>query len=132
MAPSVAANPTSATFDGGGLVGGTHGFQPVISPASDAKMNALGRVTPPPVTAKSFVLLNTCPVGAPPGMLTLNGWPMALPFTSPVYTSLRSAPLADTQKAPPAEFSEMPQALTRVGSVIGATPGWSEIRSVAR
>src|SRR6187397_3138889 len=128
MAPSVAANPTSATRDGGGVVGGTPGFQPVIMPASDAKMNALGRVTPPAVTAKSVVLLNTCPVGAPPGMLTLNGWPIGLPLTSPVYTSLRSAPLADTQNAPAAEFSEMPQALTRVGSVIGATPGWSETR----
>src|SRR6476469_9741820 len=118
MAPSVAANPTSATRDGGGVVGGTAGFQPVIMPASDAKMNALGRVTPPAVTAKSVVVLNTCPVGAPPGMLTLNGWPIALPLTSPVYTSLRSAPLADTQNAPPAEVSEMPQAWTRVGSVM--------------
>src|SRR6478609_8985675 len=132
MAPSGAAYPTSATRDGGGAVGGTAGFQPVISPASESKMNALGRVTPPAVTAKSVVLLNTCPVGAPPGMATLNGWLIGLPLTSPVYTSLRSVPLAATQKAPPAEFSEMPQALTRVGSVIGATPGRSEIRSVAR
>src|SRR3954470_22618217 len=113
MAPSVAANPTSATRDGGGMVGGTAGFQPVIMPASDAKMKALGRVTPPAVTANSVVVLNTWPVGAPPGMVTLNGWVSVLPLTSPPYTSLRSVPLADTQKAPPAAFSEMPQALTR-------------------
>src|SRR4051812_37251846 len=100
MAPSVAANPTSATRDGGGLDGGTAGFQPVIRPASDAKMNALGRVTPPAVTAKSVVLLNTCPVGAPPGMVTLNGWVSGLPLASLPYTSLRSVPLAEIQTAP--------------------------------
>src|SRR5262245_9282247 len=65
-------------------------------------------------------------------MLTLNGWEIGLPLKSPPYTSLRPASADDTQKAPPPGFSEMPQALTRVGSVIGANPGWSEMRSVAR
>src|SRR6476646_2469390 len=134
MAPSVAANPTSAVRDGGVAPAATPtaGFQPVIIPASDAKMKAAGRVPPPAEPAKSVVLLNTCPVGAPPGMLTLNGWLIGLPLTSPPYTSLRSAPLDDTQKAPPSGFSEMPQALTRVGSVTRPMPGWSAIRSVAR
>lgn len=98
-------------------------------------MNTDGLVLVPSVTRKSVALpvpLNTCPVGDPPGMATLNGWVIGLPATSPPYTSLRSVWLADTQNAPPFGLREMPQALTRVGSVTRATPGWSEIRSVAR
>ena len=76
-----------------------------------------------PVTTKLLAMpANTWPVGAPPGVATLNGWLMVLVtplvVTSPPYTSLRPAPFDDTQKAPPPGFSEMPQALTRVGSVI--------------
>src|SRR5262245_24690608 len=122
MAPSVAMNPTSAVFDGPVAPGTTPtaGFHPVISPASEAKMNTEALVLVPSVTEKSVVLpvpLKTCPVGAPPGTATLNGWPSALPLTSPGYTSLRSPPLDDTQKAPPVGLREMPQAFTRVGSV---------------
>src|SRR5438874_12870397 len=114
MAPSVAVNPGSAVLDGGLAPGATPtwGFHPVTWPASDAKMKTAGLVLVPSVTEKSVVLpvlLNTCPVGAPPGMATLNGWLIGLPLTSPVYTSLRSAPLEETQKdwGPTA----MPQAL---------------------
>src|SRR4051794_18029480 len=125
MALLVAWNPTSATVEGG--VPPTVGAHPVIAPDSDAKMKTAGAVVVPSVTRKSVVLpelLNTCPVGAPPGMVTLNGWVSGLPFTSPTYTSLLSVPLADTQNE--TGPTAMPQALTRVGSVIGATPAWSE------
>src|SRR5262245_30774673 len=136
MAPSVASNPTSAVLDGPVAPGTTPtpGFQPVIFPASDAKMKTEAFVFVPSVTEKSFVVpvpLNTCPVGEPPGTATLNGCVSGLPWTSPAYSSLWSEWLADTQKAPPFGLSEIPQAFTRVGSVIGATPGWSEIRLVA-
>src|SRR4051812_24365927 len=97
-----------------------------MAPGSDAKMNTAALVLVPSVTVKSVALpvpLNTWPVGEPPGMATLNGWLIGLPFTSPPYTWLRSPPLDDTQNAPPLGLSEMPQALTRVGSVTGATPG---------
>ena len=95
-------------------------------------MNAAALVLVPSVTEKSVVPLNTCPVGVPPGMVTLNGWEIGLPATSPPYSSLSPVPLADTQNVPPVGLSEMPKAFTRVGSVTAATPGRSETRSVAR
>src|SRR2546423_578836 len=113
----------------------TVGFHPVIAPASEAKMNTAGLLAVPSVTIKSVVLpvpLNTCPVGESPGMVTLKGWVIGLPLTSPPYTSLRPPPLDETQKPPPLGLREMPQAFVKVGSVVGAIPGWSEIRSVAR
>src|SRR5437764_14556354 len=130
MAPSVAVKPGSAVLDGPVAPGTTPtwGFQPVICPASDAKMKTDGFALVPSVTVKSVTLpvpLNTWPVGFPPGTATLNGWVIGLPLTSPAYTSLRLEPLADTQSVPPFGLREMPQAFTRVGSVIGATPGWS-------
>src|SRR5262245_44503653 len=127
MAPSSAWNAGCAFSDGAG--GGTTGFQPVTAPDSDAKMNAAGSgfATPVAVTLKSVVLFNTWPVGAPPGIATLNGAVSGFPM----YTSLRSLPLAETQNAP-FGLSAIPHALTSVGSVIGATPGWSAIRSDAR
>src|SRR6187397_2156162 len=116
MAPSLAWKAGWATRD----PGGTAGFQPVTAPDSEAKMNAAGPLLVPSVTTKSVVRLATWPVGAPPGIVTLNGAMSGLPPTSPTYTSLRSLSLADTQndRGPTA----MPQALTRVGSVIRATP----------
>jgi hypothetical protein len=99
---------TQALGDGGG--GGTAGFQPVTAPDSDAKMNRAGPVAAPLVTTKSLPALNTCPVGSPPGMFTLNGWVIGLPATLPPYTSLTSPWLDDTQKAPPVGLRETPQA----------------------
>src|SRR3954447_21311862 len=128
MAPSVAVKPVSAVRDGlTPPTTPTWGFQAVIRPASLAKMNTAGLVLVPSVTEKSVALpvpLNTWPVGDPPGMATLNGWVSGLPATLPPYSSLRSEWLAEIQKVPPVGLREMPQALTRVGSVIGATPGW--------
>src|SRR5437764_8799062 len=137
MAPSVAVKPGSAVLDGPVAPGTTPtwGFQPVICPASDAKMKTDGFALVPSVTVKSVALpvpLNTWPVGEPPGMATLNGWVSGLPATLPAYSSLRSEWLAEIQNAPDVGLSEMPQALSRVGSVRRATPGWSEIRFVAR
>src|SRR3954471_11886617 len=137
MAPSAAVNPASAVRDGGLAPAATPtcGFQPVICPASDAKMKTDGFVLVPSVTEKSVALpvpLKTWPVGDPPGMATLNGWVSGLPATLPAYSSLRSEWLAEIQNAPEVGLSEIPQALSRVGSVRRATPGWSEIRFVAR
>ena len=59
---------------------GTVGFQAVMWPVSEAKMNRAGALRPPAETMKvSLDPLNTCPVGAPPGMATvsgrlMNGW----------------------------------------------------------
>src|SRR4051794_4121080 len=63
-------------------------------------------------------------------MVTLKGWLMALPLTSPRYSSLRPFPLDETQNAPEPGAAEMPQALTRVGSRFKATPGWSDTRLI--
>src|SRR6478736_6507246 len=137
MAPSAAVNPGSAVLDGpvAPATTPTCGFQPVICPASEAKMKTAAFVLVPSVTEKSVALpvpLKTWPVGDPPGMATLNGWVSGLPATLPTYSSLRSEWLAEIQKAPPVGLREMPQALIRVGSVIRATPGRSAIRLVAR
>jgi len=71
-----------ATVDGGG--NGTLAFQPVIVPPSDAKMNVAGPLSIPLVTTKSVVELKTCPVGAPPGMVTTRVFLVnAEPATSP-------------------------------------------------
>src|SRR5262245_10434564 len=125
MAPSAAWNAGWAEVNRG-----TFGFQPVTAPDSEAKMYAAGPLSTPLLTTKSAVPLKTCPVGDPPGIVTLNGALIGLPLTSPVYTSLTPVPWDDAQNA--SGPTTRPQALTRVGSVIGATPGWSETRSVAR
>src|SRR5262249_35798635 len=129
MAPSAAWKPTSATPEsrpkGVWMGAPTPGFQPVIAPVLDAKMNTDAAVFVPSVTEKSFelpvpmmgwLMLNTWPVGDPPGMVTLKGARMALPLTSPRYSSLRPLPADDTQNAPEVGAAEMPQALIRVGS----------------
>src|SRR5262249_37171699 len=96
----------------------TPGCQPVIAPVLEAKMNTAAAVLVPSVTEKSFelpvpmsgwLMLNTWPVGDPPGIVTLNGWKIALPWTSPRYSSLRPLPLDETQNAPLLGAAEMPQ-----------------------
>src|SRR5262245_57919844 len=128
MAPSVAVKPVSAKRDGGlaPATMPTLGFQPLMIPASEAKMNTAGLVVVPSEIMKSVVEpveLNTWPVGFPCGMTTLNGCVMGLPATSPAYSSLRPPPLEETQNAPPVGLREIPQAFTSVGSVTKATPG---------
>ena len=87
-----------------------------MNPVWPAKMNGGAAVAVPAVILKSWVPLNTWPVGAPPVMATANGRMSGLPFTSPIYSGLVPVPLADTQKAPPFGFNETPQALTRATS----------------
>src|SRR5262245_27306205 len=131
MAPSDAWKPNWAMVDVAG--GGTFRFHPVTVPDSDAKMNVAVALISSALITKSVVELNTCPVGAPPGIVTSRPtFFNALPLTSPLYSVLRSFPLDETQNAPAFGFSEMPQALTKCGSRTRATPGWSDTRSVAR
>src|SRR4029450_12189947 len=87
--------PPWAWVEGGG--GGTPGFQPVTSPASESKMNNAGPLAVPERTTNPDVGVNTCPGGAPPGMLTTSGtfW-MALPLTKPRYRVALSVPLSAT------------------------------------
>src|SRR5215467_12273838 len=135
MAPSAAWKPTSAVPESipkGVWIGApTPGFQPVIAPVLEAKMNTDGAVFVPSVTEKSFELpldmigwfgLNTWPVGLPFGVITLKGALIGLPLRSPRYSSLRPAPLDETQNAPPLGLREMPHGFFRVGSVSWANP----------
>src|SRR6266498_3414407 len=88
--------PTCAWVEGGG--GGTPGFQPVTNPASESKMNRAGPLEVPDWTTNPGVGLKTCPVGAPPGMLTTSpafwiGLPLTKPGRSEEHTSeLQSRP----------------------------------------
>src|SRR5262245_25094569 len=103
MAPSDAWKPIIAFWDGpAGGAGGigeanTFEFQPVMNPDSLAKMNVDGADVAAPVRVRPLTTklpatepANTCPVGAPLGMFTLNAWPIGMVPTSPVYNSLRS------------------------------------------
>src|SRR5262245_1387978 len=112
MAPSSAWKPISANPEsipkGVGMGAPTPGFQPVIAPVREAKMNTDAPVFVPSLTEKSVELpldmigwfgLNTWPVGLPFGMITLKGALIGLPLTSPRYSSLRPAPLDETQNA---------------------------------
>src|SRR5262245_52114546 len=94
-----------------------------MCPVFEAKMNSACPCAVPDRTTKSVVGLKTCPVGAPPGMLTVSGnLTNAEPLTSPVYRVLTPVPPAETQKAPVVALSETPRALTRAGSWMRATP----------
>src|SRR4029450_4135298 len=87
--------PTWAWVEGGG--GGTPGFQPVTSPASELNRNNAGPLAVPGCTPTPGVGLKTCPVGAPPGMFTTSGafW-MGLPLTKPGEMVALSVPLSGT------------------------------------
>src|SRR4051794_5655291 len=141
MAPSVAWKPTNAVVDSGpnGVCAGspTPGFQPTIAPPLVAKRNTDAAVFVPSVTEKSvelpvpmidWLMLNTWPVGLPPGMVTWKGALIGLPLTSPRYSSLTPPPWDETQNAPELGAREMPQALCRVGSRSRASPGRSDTR----
>src|SRR5258708_23459967 len=143
MAPLVDWKPTSAVPESspkGVCIGApTPGFQPVMDRLSGAKRNTDAPVLVPSVAEKSgelpvrmfgWLMLNTWPVGDPPGIITLNGWLIALPLTSPRYSSLSPPLLDDTQNAPEVGAAEMPQALCSVGSRFNATPTWSDTRLV--
>src|SRR4029077_10826056 len=85
---------------------------------------------PVPGTTKSVVSLNTCPVGAPPGVDTTSGTiDTGLRPRAPLYSVETSVPLSDTHSGVLGPC-DIPQAFTRFGSVIAACPGWSETRLV--
>src|SRR6516164_6046884 len=115
------------------LVKFTFGFQPRIVPSSVAKMkNDLPDMEPWEIT-KSFVALNTMPVGVPPvgapgaGIVTTRGEPTgkACPFA--LYRVDTPDPLSETQNGE-VELETRPQGLTRLGSVKRATPAMSETK----
>src|SRR5947209_5737157 len=108
-------------------VGSAVRFQPVMSPPSLSKMNAAGPVPPGPVTANWPVPLNTCPVGAPPGMDTTNGeFATGAPATPPGYRVAVLVPLLATQTGLVA-LSARPHELTAFGSsTFGCSLGSSE------
>src|SRR5690242_14474878 len=111
----------------------TVGFQPEIVPSSVSKRNTDGAGAVPCETTKPVVPLKTVPVGVPGpetegivttrGVLVGNGWPW------PLYNVETPAPLSDIQKGL-VELSEIPQGLTKCGSVKAARPGMSETRLV--
>ena len=61
---------------------GTFGFQPVMFPESDAKINRAGPLAEPEVTTKSLVPFATVPVGDIPGIV-IDGMPGCLKKTTP-------------------------------------------------
>jgi hypothetical protein len=66
---------------------------------------------------KSLELLNTVPVGEPPGIVTVSAaFTNAVPLTSPVYNVDVLVPLFATQNAPPVGLRLIPQGLTSAGS----------------
>ena len=85
--------------------------------------NAAADLTPS-VTTKFEPVLDTAPVGAF-GTLTVSGG--LLP--SARYRVLTSVPLSATHQGEVGR-DVSPQALTRFGSTLAATPGWSDTRFV--
>ena len=72
--------------------------------------------------------MNTVPVGAPPGMLTTSGTITGtLRRMAPEYSVETSVPLSETHTGV-AGPADRPHGLTRLGSVMRATPGMSDTR----
>src|SRR5262245_47822207 len=98
-----------------------------MAPPTPAKMNRAGVVVPG--TLNAVVSLKTCPVGGPPGIETTTEetWATGEPFTAPLNSNALDAPWFDTQIG---VFGprDKPQALTKLGTVKVAWPGWSETR----
>src|SRR4051812_46400124 len=73
-APGVLAATSVAVDVTPGACGGTVGFQPVISPLSEANRNGAEALVPPADTMNCPVPLNTVPVTLPPpAMFTTSG-----------------------------------------------------------
>src|SRR5882762_914113 len=101
-------------------------FQADRTPSSPAKMNRAFALVPGTVNAG--VSLKTCPVGAPPGMLTTSPcFVTGEPGVSVRYSVVLSLPLFGTQIG---VFGpcDIPHGFTRSGSAGPATPGWSDTR----
>src|SRR6476659_9360913 len=99
-------------------------------PSSVAKMNTAGF---PGVSGKSVVPLKTCPVGvpvglefgSPEGMVTTRDFGLPVPS----YRVDLPAPLSEIHQGVP-DPRDIPQGLTRFGSVTGAMPGILDTRLV--
>src|SRR5260370_36221266 len=124
----------SVTVDGPVPVAPTPGFHASIAPFSEAKMNSAAPEVPAASWTKKPVRsgLNTWPVGAPEVMFTTRTWATG-PGAAPANTVVLSEPLSDTHSGDPGTWSvpgvaARPHALSRSGSVSGATPGMSETR----
>src|SRR5262245_17878345 len=112
-------------------------FQATMVPSSVAKRKRAGL----PLSMNPLDVLNTVPVGVPDDPVGSGG--DGMPTTSKlidtgvlfapgtVYSVDTLAPLSEIQKGL-VELSEMPQGLTRWGSVTAATPGKSETRFVCK
>src|SRR5579862_5448060 len=101
-----------------------------MTPSSVTKMNELGPVTLPLVTAKPVEALNTIPVGDDPargGTWTLSWLLAGNQFPAPSKTSDRPLPFSLIQKGPVGE-NATPHALTRLASVWAAGTRPSDTR----
>ena len=109
--------------------GGTAGFQPVIVPASEENRKRAGPELEPECTTNPVPPLNTVPVGAPPGIDTVNGtFTTGVAPTPPEYRVDTSVPLSATH-AGVVGPNDSPHALTRLESASSAAPGTSATRS---
>src|SRR6516164_10330531 len=104
----------------GGAVAPTPGFHPAIEPASVSNRNTARPLCPAlSVTTKSFgfeSVLNTWPVGAPDGMLTVRATLVTVVAAAPAYSVVTSVPLSDTHRGEPGTLlvpgdADRPQAL---------------------
>src|SRR6266567_6937402 len=124
----------SVTVDGPLPVAPTPGFQASITPFSEAKMNSAEPEWPAASWTKKPARsgLNTWPVGAPEVMFTTRTWATELEV-APANSVVLPEPLSDTHSGEPGAWSvpgvaARPHALSRSGSVNGATPGMSDTR----
>src|SRR6266568_6238744 len=124
----------SVTVDGPLPVAPTPGFHASIAPFSEAKMNSAEPEWPAGSWTKKPARsgLNTWPVGAPEVMFTTRTWATEV-GVAPANRVVLSEPLSDTHNGEPGAWSvpgvaARPHALSRSGSVNGATPGMSDTR----
>src|SRR4051794_39986002 len=108
------------------VVASAAGVQAVIEPPRPAKMKRAGPVPSEPVTGKLVVVLETCPDGGPPGMLTTSGTiAFGVAGGAPAYSVAVLVPALDTQSGLVGR-NDMPHGFTRWGSVSVAMPGMSD------
>src|SRR3954454_11169425 len=129
----------SVTVEGPGAVAPTPGFHPSMLPLSVANKNVADAECPAASDTMKPVwsVLNTWPVGAPVVTSTTSGALVTDLGPDPTYSVVLSVPLSETHVGDPgAELvpgdADRPQALTRSGSVNGATPGWLDTRLICR
>src|SRR6478672_5673035 len=128
-------------------MGLTPGFQATMVPSSVTNMNTAPAEAGSPVLEKPLMVkppvsvLNTVPEGVPTGfsgsrgvgILTTRGlMAIGAPFWPGVLYRVDTPALLSEIQNGLVSLSEMPQGLTRLGSVTAATPGRSDTRLVCR